>query len=122
MTISGFISAQTQEPTSDTDFKLGVKAGYSLSNMKFFDDKLDSKSYFYAGFVAEKPLSSKVGIQAEVLYTQVGGTDSLPLVQLIGSEIVEMGDVDFNYQFTQIQVPVSVKYYFIPKIFSLLQE
>ena len=115
VTISGLISAQTQEPTSDTDFKFGVKAGYSLSNMKFFDDKLDSKSYFYAGFVAEKPLSSKVGIQAEVLYTQVGGTDSLPLVQLIGSEIVEMGDVDFNYQFTQIQVPISVKYYFIPK-------
>lgn len=115
VTISGLISAQTQESTSDTDFKFGVKAGYSLSNMKFFDDKLDSKSYFYAGFVAEKPLSSKVGIQAEVLYTQVGGTDSLPLVQLVGSEIVEMGTVDFNYQFTQIQVPVSVKYYFIPK-------
>lgn len=115
VTISGLISAQTQESSSDADFKFGVKAGYSLSNMKFFDDKLDSKSYFYAGFVAEKPLSSKVGIQAEVLYTQVGGTDSLPLVQLIGSEIVEMGNVDFNYQFTQIQVPVSVKYYFIPK-------
>ena len=90
VTISGLISAQTQESTSDADFKFGVKAGYSLSNMKFFDDKLDSKSYFYAGFVAEKPLSSKVGIQAEVLYTQFGGTDSLPLVQLIGSEIVEM--------------------------------
>ncbi|MFL9833323.1 porin family protein [Chryseobacterium terrae] len=114
-TISGLINAQTQESTSDSDFKFGVKAGYSLSTMKFFDNKLDSKSYFYAGFVAEKPVSSKVGIQAEVLYTQIGGTDSLPLVQLIGSDIVEMGTVDFNYQFTQIQVPVSVKYYFIPK-------
>lgn len=69
VTISGLINAQTQESTSDADFKFGVKSGYSLSNMKFFDDKLDSKYYFYAGFVAEKPLSSKVGIQAEVLYT-----------------------------------------------------
>lgn len=83
--------------------------------MKIANDKLDSKSYFYAGFVVEKPVSSKISIQAEALYTQIGGTDSLPLTQLVGNDIVEMGNVDFNYQFTQIQVPVSVKYYFIPK-------
>lgn len=115
ITISGFISAQDSKPDSDTNFKFGVKAGYSLSSMKVFDDKLDSKSYFYAGLVGEMPVSSKVGIQAEVLYTQLGGTEYLPLVELIGSEIVELGNVDFNYQFTQIQIPVSVKYYFIPK-------
>lgn len=48
----------------------GVKGGYSLSNMKFFGTGLDSKSYFYAGIVAEQPLSSKFGLQAELLYTQ----------------------------------------------------
>ncbi|WP_262148605.1 porin family protein [Chryseobacterium foetidum] len=115
VTISGFMTAQTTSESSDSDFKFGAKAGYSLSNMKIFDDKLDSKSYFYAGFVVEKPVSSNVSIQAEALYTQIGGTDSLPLVQLVGNEIVEMGNVDFNYQFTQIQIPVSVKYYFVPK-------
>ncbi|KQS93169.1 porin family protein [Chryseobacterium sp. Leaf394] len=117
VTISGLMSAQESASTPDFDkkFKFGVKAGYSLSNMKIFDDKLDSKSYFYAGFVAEKPVSSNVSIQAEALYTQIGGTDSLPLVQLVGNEIVEMGNVDFNYQFTQIQIPVSVKYYFVPR-------
>ncbi|MBD8082273.1 porin family protein [Chryseobacterium caseinilyticum] len=117
VTISGLMSAQESASTPDFDsiFKFGAKAGYSLSSMKVFDDQLDSKSYFYAGFVIEKPVSSKVGIQAEVLYTQLGGTDSLPLVQLVGNEIVEMGNVDFNYQFTQIQIPVSVKYYFVPK-------
>lgn len=115
ITISGFISAQDSKPDFDTNFKFGVKAGYSLSSMKVFDDKLDSKSYFYAGLVGEMPVSSKVGIQAEVLYTQLGGTESLPLVELVGSEILELGNVDFNYQFTQIQIPVSVKYYFIPK-------
>lgn len=115
ITISGFISAQDSKSDSNSNFKFGVKAGYSLSSMKVFDDKLDSKSYFYAGLVGEMPVSSKVGIQAEVLYTQLGGTESLPLVELVGSEIVELGNVDFNYQFTQIQIPVSVKYYFIPK-------
>lgn len=115
ITISGFISAQDSKSDSNLNFKFGVKAGYSLSSMKIFDDKLDSKSYFYAGLVGEMPVSSKVGIQAEVLYTQLGGTESLPLVELVGSEIVELGNVDFNYQFTQIQIPVSLKYYFIPK-------
>jgi len=117
ITISGFINAQETGTESDYDSKLkfGLKAGYSLSNMKIFDNKLASKSYFYAGVVVEKPLSSNVSIQAEALYTQIGGTDSLPLMQLTGSEIVEMGDVDFHYQFTQIQIPISVKYYFIPK-------
>lgn len=112
ITVSGFMSSQTVD--SDSPFKFGLKAGYNLSSMKFFDTKLDSKSYFYAGFAGEMPVSSKVGIQAEVLYTQLGGRESLPLVQLIGNEIVESGDVDFNYQFSQIQIPVSVKYYFIP--------
>lgn len=115
VTISGFMSAQTVDSDSDSQFKFGVKAGYSLSSMKVFDEKLDSKSYFYAGLVGEMPVASKVGIQAEVLYTQLGGTEYLPLVQLVGNEIVELGNVDFNYQFTQIQIPVSVKYYFVPR-------
>lgn len=115
ITFTGFINAQTKESDHDSELKFGAKAGYLLSSMKIANDKLDSKSYFYAGFVVEKPVSSKISIQAEALYTQIGGTDSLPLTQLIGNDIVEMGNVDFNYQFTQIQVPVSVKYYFIPK-------
>ena len=115
ITISGFMTAQDSKPDSDSQFKFGVKAGYSLSSMKVFDEKLDSKSYFYAGLVGEMPVSSKIGIQAEILYTQLGGTESLPLVELVGSEITELGVVDFDYQFSQIQIPVSVKYYFIPK-------
>ncbi|MCY0976971.1 porin family protein [Chryseobacterium wangxinyae] len=116
VTISGFMSAQTADQGSESQFKFGAKAGYSLSSMKIFDNKIDSKSYFYAGFVGEMPVSSKVGIQAEVLYTQLGGTEHLPLVQLIGNEVTELGDVAFDYQFSQIQIPVSVKYYFIPKL------
>lgn len=114
ITISGFISAQDSKSDSDTNFKFGVKAGYNLSSMKFFDNTLDSKSYFYAGLVGEQPISSKVGIQAEVLYTQLGGTESMPLMSLVGTDMTYNGTVDFNYQFSQIQVPISVKYYFIP--------
>lgn len=117
VTISGLMSAQESESTPDFDskFKFGVKAGYSLSTMKFFDNKLDSKSYFYAGLVGEQPVSSKVGIQAEVLYTQLGGKQDFPVMQINNND-VQMSSIQFDYQLTQIQIPVSVKYYFIPEL------
>ncbi|AZA82656.1 hypothetical protein C1637_20615 [Chryseobacterium lactis] len=105
---STFINAQS------TPMSFGVKGGYTLSSMKYFGEKLDSKSYFYAGILAEKPISSKFSVQAEVLYTQLGGKDSYPGVQLVGNEIVSVGDMKFDYKLNQIQVPISAKYYFIP--------
>lgn len=106
--ISTLIRAQNSE------ISFGIKGGYSLSNMKISDTSLDSKSFFYIGAVAEKPLSSKVGLQAELLYTQLGGKFTYPLIQLIGNEIVNAGNVDVHFQLNQLQIPISVKYYFIP--------
>ncbi|WP_347217706.1 porin family protein [Chryseobacterium sp.] len=107
--ISTLVSAQKSE------ISFGVKGGYSLSSMKFYGEKLDSKSYFYAGIVAEKPISSQFSVQAEVLYTQLGGSASYPWTQLVGNEVVEVGNMKFDYKINQIQVPISAKYYFIPK-------
>lgn len=114
ITFSGFINAQTKdnETSNDSTFKFGAKAGYSLSSMKFFDNKLDSKSYFYAGLVGEQPVSSKLGIQAEILYTQLGGKQNFPLLSIDND--AQIGTVQFDYQLNQIQVPISLKYYFIP--------
>jgi opacity protein-like surface antigen len=116
LSLSAFANAQENvNSKSDSKISFGVKAGYSLSNMKFFDEKLDSKSYFYVGLVGEQPISSKFGIQAEVLYTQIGGTEQLPVVDFTDTGVIESGTrLKFNYQLTQIQVPVSAKYYFIP--------
>jgi opacity protein-like surface antigen len=114
ITFSGFINAQTKdnETNNDSTFKFGAKAGYSLSSMKFFDNKLDSKSYFYAGLVGEQSISSKLGIQAEILYTQLGGKQNFPLLSIDND--AQIGTVQFDYQLNQIQVPISLKYYFIP--------
>lgn len=116
LSLSAIANAQEKVNSgSDSKISFGVKAGYSLSNMKFFDEKLDSKSYFYAGIVAEQPISSKFGIQAEALYTQIGGTEQLPVIDFTDTGVIETGrNLKFNYQLTQIQVPVSAKYYFIP--------
>jgi hypothetical protein len=102
--------------SNGSEMSFGVKGGYSLSNMKFFDDQLDSKSYFYAGIVAEQPISSKVSLQAEALYTQLGGKQDFPVVDFTDSGVIERGNIEFDYQLTQIQVPISVKYYFIPSL------
>lgn len=106
-----------QENTKDqASMSFGVKGGYSLSNMKFFGTGLDSKSYFYLGIAAEQPLSSKFGLQAELLYTQLGGKDAYPWYELVGNEVVDVGDMHFDYKFNQIQVPISVKYYIVPEL------
>ncbi|MDR3022515.1 porin family protein [Chryseobacterium sp.] len=106
-----------QENTKDpASMSFGVKGGYSLSNMKFFGTGLDSKSYFYLGIAAEQPLSSKFGLQAELLYTQLGGKDAYPWYELVGNEVVNMGNMNFDYKFNQIQVPISLKYYIIPEL------
>ena len=112
---SAIFNAQGQTKNSES-MSFGVKGGYNLSNMQIFGNQLDSKSYFYAGIVAEQPLSPKLALQAEVLYTQLGGKDSYPWFQVIGTDLVEMGNTNYEYQFNQIQVPISLKYYFIPNL------
>lgn len=104
------------DSNADSEMSFGVKGGYSLSSMKFFDNKLDSKSYFYVGIVAEQPVSSKVSIQAEALYTQLGGKQNFPVVDFTDSGVIERGSILFDYQLTQIQIPISVKYYIIPDL------
>ncbi|WP_415326163.1 outer membrane beta-barrel protein [Chryseobacterium sp. MMS23-Vi53] len=105
-----------QESSSETKMSFGVKGGYSLSSMKFLDEKFNSKSYFYAGIVAEQPITSKFSIQAEALYTQIGGKQDFPVVDFTDMGVIERGNIQFDYQLTQIQIPVSAKYYFIPNL------
>ncbi|MEF9477465.1 porin family protein [Chryseobacterium sp. RRHN12] len=110
------LSTISNAQTTSESMSFGVKGGYTLSSMKFFNTQLDSKSYFYAGILAEQPLSSKFGLQAEAVYTQLGGKDAYPWYELVGNEVVNMGNMNFNYKFNQIQVPISVKYYIIPEL------
>ncbi|WP_137905423.1 porin family protein [Chryseobacterium sp. 2VB] len=110
------LSTISNAQTTSESMSFGVKGGYTLSSMKFFNTQLDSKSYFYAGILAEQPLSSKFGLQAEVLYTQLGGKDAYPWYELVGNEVVNMGNMNFNYKFNQIQVPISVKYYIVSEL------
>ena len=113
--LSGTIKAQTE---------FGIKAGYNLSNMKWqvsgFDDfKFNSKSFFYVGGLVEHHLNDKFSIQAEALYTELGGkSPEEELTTLVGNQVVVIGTNSTTLKTAQIQVPIAAKYYFIPN-FSL---
>jgi hypothetical protein len=75
--------------------------------------KLDSKSYFYAGMLMENKLSEEFSIQGELLYTEIGGKTTQENFQLVGPEIVGINQ-NINYKFSQLQVPISAKYFIVP--------
>ena len=104
---------------SNAQTTFGVKAGYNLSNMKWTtsqsgDYKFNSKSYFYAGGLVENKLSDKFSVQGELLYTEIGGKTTQENYQLVGTQIVDTGYQNINYKFSQIQVPISAKYFIVP--------
>ena len=95
--------------------KFGVKAGYSLSSLKLegtdeeeYDSK--SKSSFYVGGLVEHKLTDKVGLQAELLYSETGGKYSNSISETIGG-VTYTENSDSDLKIGNLMVPVSVKYY-----------
>lgn len=75
------------------EIDLGIKGGVNFSNISDVKD-LSSKTGFQAGVFAGIKFTDKVGIQADVLYSQQGAE-------------FEYGKFDLNY----INIPVVLKYY-----------
>ncbi|WP_271424869.1 porin family protein [Aequorivita sinensis] len=74
---------------------LGIKAGANFANISDVND-LSSKTGFQAGIFAGVKFTDKVGIQADVLYSQQGAE-------------FDYGKFDLNY----VNVPVVLKYYLV---------
>lgn len=77
------------------EIDLGVKAGANFANVSDVDD-LSSKTGFQAGIFAGIKFSDKVGIQADLLYSQQGAE-------------FDAGKFDLSY----VNVPVVLKYYLV---------
>lgn len=94
----------------------GVKAGYNLSMMTwdisgYDNSKFDSYSFFYIGGLAEQHLTEKVALQAEVLYTEIGGKYTEEMTKIVGNQVISTGIAKVKIITSQIQLPVSIKYY-----------
>ena len=72
----------------------GLKAGVNFSNISG-ETGFSNKTGFVAGIFAGAKLSDKIGLQADLLYSQQGAE-------------FEFGSFDLNY----VNVPIVLKYYF----------
>lgn len=117
-----FIAAST---LSFAQTHFGIKAGYINSSLDWKDSPssvwedftdYSSKSYFYAGGFVEHFVSKKVSVQGELIYTQIGGKSTIDMYQFVGNEWIQTGTMDAKFKYTQLQVPLSAKYYFIDKL------
>lgn len=77
------------------EIDLGVKAGVNFANISDVDN-LSSKTGFQAGIFAGIKFTDKVGIQADVLYSQQGAE-------------FDAGKFDLNY----VNIPIVLKYYLV---------
>ncbi|MCF8715305.1 PorT family protein [Joostella atrarenae] len=79
------------------EFQLGARGGVNFSSVTGDDiDSPDNRTSFYAGLVAEAPISERVSIQPEVFYSGQG---------------FDVDDQDTEFQVDYIQVPLLAKIY-----------
>lgn len=98
---SGMYVASAQSWSDDVQF--GVRGGLNLSTVVGDDvDEPDARNGFYAGLLAEVPLSKRVSIQPEVFYA----TQGFDLAEQEGQE-------DSSFKLDYIQIPVMFKFYII---------
>jgi len=97
-----------------SDVKFGAKGGINLANI-VGDDAGDANMFvgFNAGFFVEIPVTDKLTIQPEILYSAQGSKSEGPLV-IDGS----LYDVKATMKLNYINIPVMFKYNVVEK-FSL---
>ena len=111
--VFSFASAQEEVKTASKT-KFGAKGGINLANI-VGDDAGDANMFvgFNAGFFVEIPVTDKLTIQPEILYSAHGSKSEGPLV-IDGS----LYDVKATMKLNYINIPVMFKYNVVEK-FSL---
>ena len=111
--VFGFANAQ-DEVKATSEVKFGAKGGINLANI-VGDDAGDANMFvgFNAGFFVEIPVTDKLTIQPEILYSAQGSKSEGPL-NIEG----DIYDVKATLKMNYINVPVMFKYQVADK-FSL---
>ena len=111
--VFGFANAQ-DEVKATSEVKFGAKGGINLANI-VGDDAGDANMFvgFNAGFFVEIPVTDKLTIQPEILYSAQGSKSEGPL-NIEG----DIYDVKATLKMNYINVPVMFKYQIADK-FSL---
>ncbi|MFD2827756.1 porin family protein [Leeuwenhoekiella polynyae] len=105
--IASFIALGTTAAKAQDTFHFGVKGGVNFANIAGDDSAdQDSRTSFYAGLVAELPISEMFSIQPEVIYSAQGST----IAAIDEDNFLDVDD-NIEYQLDYIQVPLMAKIY-----------
>ena len=90
----------------------GVKVGLNISKQHYgikpIDEDIDFRAGLNAGFYGKYKINDKFDIQPELLYSQQGYKDNVPLTDIGGYMIRDGYKILSHY----INIPVVLKYYF----------
>ncbi len=87
-------------------FNIGVKSGINVANFNGFTKLMDPRIGFHAGLFAEKKLTDKVSMQAELLYSQKGSRQDV----LFPFNENDLRWVRFQTNYTYLDIPFLIKY------------
>ncbi|MEL4307567.1 porin family protein [Joostella sp. CR20] len=92
-----FVGTVAHAQSWSDKFQLGARGGLNFASVAGDDiDSPDHRTSFYAGLVAEAPLSERFSLQPEVFYSGQG---------------FDLNDEDAEFQVDYIQVPLLAKVY-----------
>ncbi len=104
-----FTLTSTFAQSDSKAIQLGVKGGVNFSTITSDDfDDLKSRTSFNVGLLAEIPITERLSIQPEVMYSGQGFD-----VREIDQDNAFDTDDNIEYQLDYIQVPVLVKVYLV---------
>lgn len=109
LTVIAIFAFGTSFAQADSDLvQIGVRGGANFATVTGDDfDDPDSRTNFYAGFVAEVPYSERFSLQGEVYYSGQGFD-----IKDNGDGLFDTSD-DVEYQLDYIQIPLMAKVYLI---------
>jgi hypothetical protein len=102
-------------------FILGPKVGLNISNVYYpdvsstplFSDAVEFRKGLNAGVFGNYCLSDRFDVQAELLYSQQGYKDNIPLTDVNGTTIVNGYTTLTHY----LNIPVLIKFYPLKRIY-----
>lgn len=103
LTLFVIVTASVSAQAWSDKFQLGIKGGLNFSTVAGDNfDSPDGRTSFYAGLLAEAPITKRFSIQPEIFYSRQGFNVAGPA-----------NDPDIQFQLDYIQVPLILKIYLL---------
>jgi opacity protein-like surface antigen len=107
------LSWSQDEVLNESKNSVGLKGGLNIASLTSSDDsELDSRIAFHAGLYVEFPISEKLSIQPEVVFSSQGGREKT-FTESASSGFESFFESDTKLRLNYINIPVLAKYYIV---------